>query len=98
MVNTLPLLLAALASANPTVYLIRHGEKAAAGDGLNAQGVQRAQCLRTMFGSGSVYAIGHVMAMRPKESEFSSFLFIHPLLSFHFFSLFMEWICCLFDC
>lgn len=85
MVNLLPLLLAALASAKPTVYLIRHGEKPESGNGLNAQGVQRAQCLRSVFGAGSGYGIGHVMAMTPKESEF--------ILSFSSVGLSCVWIC-----
>lgn len=55
--NTLPLLLAPAIAAKRTVYLIRHGEKPAdGGDGLNAQGLQRAQCLRDVFGSSSSYS------------------------------------------
>ncbi|PYH28932.1 putative 60S ribosome biogenesis protein Rrp14 [Aspergillus neoniger CBS 115656] len=48
----------------PTVYLIRHGEKPPdPGDsGLNADGFKRAECLREVFGVGSPYGIGHVMA------------------------------------
>ncbi|RAK88134.1 60S ribosome biogenesis protein Rrp14 [Aspergillus costaricaensis CBS 115574] len=48
----------------PTVYLIRHGEKPPdPGDsGLNADGFKRAECLREVFGVGSPYEIGHVMA------------------------------------
>jgi hypothetical protein len=62
-------LLAATASAQ-TVFLIRHGEKPAdGGDGLNAQGVQRAQCLRTVFGASSQYDIGYIIAEQPKSSE-----------------------------
>lgn len=57
-----------LALAKPTVYLIRHGEKPADGDGLNAQGEQRAQCLRNVFGASSSYNIGHIMAQTPKKS------------------------------
>ncbi|KAH8800498.1 hypothetical protein F5884DRAFT_554696 [Xylogone sp. PMI_703] len=68
----LPLLvswgIATSVSAQSTVYLIRHGEKPASGDGLNAQGEQRAQCLRTVFGAGSQYNIGHIMAQTPKSS------------------------------
>ncbi|GMG08848.1 unnamed protein product [Aspergillus oryzae] len=42
---------AATVMASPTVYLIRHGEKPDdGGNGLSAQGVQRAQCLRSVFG------------------------------------------------
>ncbi|EPS26399.1 hypothetical protein POX_g09300 [Penicillium oxalicum] len=62
------LALANLAIASPTVYLIRHGEKPASGDGLNAQGMQRAQCLRNVFGANSQYNIGHIMAQTPKSS------------------------------
>lgn len=57
-----------LASCAPTVYLIRHGEKPADGDGLSAQGVQRAQCLRNVFGKSSAYKIAHIMAQTPKQS------------------------------
>ncbi|RDL31194.1 uncharacterized protein BP5553_09983 [Venustampulla echinocandica] len=62
-------LLAAVASASQTVYLIRHGEKPAdGGDGLNIQGQQRAQCLRNVFGSASQYNIGYIIAEQPKSS------------------------------
>ncbi|KAK5807671.1 hypothetical protein VI817_001929 [Penicillium citrinum] len=61
---------ASLATASPTVYLIRHGEKPDDGNGLNAQGLQRAQCLRSVFGSSSQYNIGHIMAQTPKSSTF----------------------------
>nr|POE51662.1 hypothetical protein CFP56_25869 [Quercus suber] len=61
--------LVTLALADPTVYLIRHGEKPAdGGNGLNAQGMQRAQCLRNVFGTSSQYNIGHIMAETPKSS------------------------------
>lgn len=56
-----------LASAQATVYLIRHGEKPDSGDSLNAQGEQRAQCLRTVFGTNSSYDIGHIMAQTPQS-------------------------------
>ncbi|PIG83073.1 phosphoglycerate mutase family protein [Aspergillus arachidicola] len=60
---------AATAMASPTVYLIRHGEKPDdGGDGLSAQGVQRAQCLRSVFGKDSKYNIGYIMAQTPKKS------------------------------
>lgn len=59
------------AAAQPTVYLIRHGEKPADdGNGLSAAGVQRSQCLRNVFGASSSYNIGHIMAQTPKSSEF----------------------------
>jgi hypothetical protein len=61
---------AALATAaSPTVYLIRHGEKPSdGGNGLNAQGIQRAQRLRSVFSSSSDYDISYVMAQTPKSS------------------------------
>ncbi|KAL2845942.1 hypothetical protein BJY01DRAFT_247453 [Aspergillus pseudoustus] len=71
-------------AAKPTVYLIRHGEKPADDDetGLSAQGEQRAQCLRQVFGASSGYDIGYIMAMTPKSSAFppclSSFLTHEP--------------------
>ncbi|TRX88365.1 hypothetical protein FHL15_010741 [Xylaria flabelliformis] len=53
-------------AAKPTVYLIRHGEKPSDGStGLSAQGVQRAQCLRTVFGAASAYNIGYILAQTP---------------------------------
>lgn len=59
------------AAAKPTVYLIRHGEKPADDDevGLSAQGEQRAQCLRTVFGAASKYNIGYILAQTPKDGE-----------------------------
>lgn len=63
----------ALAAAKkPTVYLIRHGEKPADGDGLSTQGLARAQCLRNVFGADSGYDIGHIMAQTPKSSKFNT--------------------------
>ncbi|KAM3498504.1 hypothetical protein MY10362_008175 [Beauveria mimosiformis] len=62
-------LAAAVAVAKPTVYFIRHGEKPADdGNGLSAQGLQRAQCLRTVFGASSDYDIGYILAQTPKSS------------------------------
>ena len=61
------LAIASLAVASPTVYLIRHGEKPDSGNGLSAQGLERAQCLRTVFGASSEYNIGHIMAQTPKS-------------------------------
>nr|POE63714.1 hypothetical protein CFP56_04617 [Quercus suber] len=56
-------------SCLPTVYLIRHGEKPSDGsNGLSAQGMQRAQCLRNVFGASSQYDIGYIMAETPKSS------------------------------
>ncbi|KAG0037868.1 hypothetical protein BGZ83_003292 [Gryganskiella cystojenkinii] len=49
----------------PTVYLIRHGEKPSDGSvGLSATGVQRSQCLRTVFGNSSQYDISYIMAQQ----------------------------------
>ncbi|KAL6904988.1 hypothetical protein GGI43DRAFT_398627 [Trichoderma evansii] len=58
---------AALASAQ-TVYFIRHGEKPSndSDPNLSAQGLQRAQCLRTVFGASSQYDIGYIIAEKPK--------------------------------
>ncbi|KAJ5548360.1 phosphoglycerate mutase family protein [Penicillium frequentans] len=58
-----------LAVADPIVYLIRHGEKPSNGsDGLSAAGLERAQCLKNVFGASSGYDIGHIMAETPKSS------------------------------
>ncbi|KOS46240.1 hypothetical protein ACN38_g2770 [Penicillium nordicum] len=64
------LAIASLATArDPTVYLIRHGEKPSdGGNGLNAQGLERAQCLREVFGKNSEYNITHIMAQTPKSN------------------------------
>jgi hypothetical protein len=61
-------LAASLAAAQPTVYLIRHGEKPDDDDqvGLSTKGLKRAQCLRTVFGAGSGYNIGYIMAQAYK--------------------------------
>ncbi|CDM27207.1 hypothetical protein DTO013E5_4554 [Penicillium roqueforti] len=57
------------AARDPTVYLIRHGEKPSdGGNGLNAQGLERAQCLREVFGKNSGYNITHIMAETPKSN------------------------------
>ncbi|KAF7964816.1 hypothetical protein HWV62_2741, partial [Athelia sp. TMB] len=48
--------------------LIRHGEKPSDGsNGLSAQGEERAQCLRNVFGASSGYDIGYIMAETPKS-------------------------------
>ena len=60
---------ASVAVASPTVYFIRHGEKPSSGNGLSAAGLQRAQCLRTVFGASSSYHIGHIMAQTYKAGE-----------------------------
>jgi hypothetical protein len=64
-----------VAAADPTVYLIRHGEKPEDDDvtGLSAEGEQRAECLRSVFGSSSEYNIGKIMAMTPKNGMFDYF-------------------------
>jgi hypothetical protein len=65
-------LFAGSAVAAPTVYLIRHGEKPTDdSNGLSAQGAQRAQCLRNVFGSSSQYNIGYILAETPKSSSCS---------------------------
>lgn len=61
--------LISLAACKPTVYLIRHGEKPASGNGLSAQGMQRAQCLRTVFGSSSQYHIAYIMTQDYKSGK-----------------------------
>lgn len=48
------------------VYFIRHGEKPAEGNGLNAQGVQRSKYLEDLFGPRSDYGIKYMIAQRPK--------------------------------
>ena len=58
-----------LAMAQPTVFLIRHGEKPDSGSGLSPQGVQRAQCLRDVFGNKSSYDIRHIMAETPQPGK-----------------------------
>ncbi|OAA63593.1 hypothetical protein SPI_03756 [Niveomyces insectorum RCEF 264] len=59
---------AAAAKTHPTVFFIRHGEKPDSGNGLNAQGLARAQCLRSVFGASSPYNIGYIMAQQPKSN------------------------------
>lgn len=54
-----------------TVYLIRHGEKPSSGNGLNAQGMQRAQCLRNVFGASSGYNIDTILTQQYKSGAFS---------------------------
>jgi hypothetical protein len=59
------------ALADPTVYLIRHGEKPSSGNGLNTQGMQRAQCLRNVFGASSGYNIDYILAQTYKSGQSS---------------------------
>lgn len=67
-----------LSAAQSTVYLIRHGEKPSDGsNGLSSQGMQRAQCLRNVFGASSMYDIGYIMAETPKSSTSSPYPSIH---------------------
>lgn len=64
------LLLATIATCDPIVYMIRHGEKPADGsNGLSPKGKKRAQCLRTVFGPESDYDIGYIMAQKYKKSK-----------------------------
>ncbi|KXT11949.1 hypothetical protein AC579_1007 [Pseudocercospora musae] len=59
--------LASLAACKPTVYLIRHGEKPVSGNGLNSQGMQRAQCLRNVFAANSNYNIEAILTQDYKS-------------------------------
>jgi broad specificity phosphatase PhoE len=72
---------APMALADPTVYLIRHGEKPDEGNGLSEKGEQRAQCLRSIFGSASPYDIDYIIAQTPQDSKATaiSYLSEHPL-------------------
>jgi hypothetical protein len=69
-IAVVPLLMALPAMSASTVYFIRHGEKPSSGNGLSSQGVQRSQCLRTVFGASSSYGIGHIMAQTPQSGSF----------------------------
>ena len=70
LINLLPLVLVPAVAAQSTVYLIRHGEKPSDGsNGLSAQGLERAQCLRNVFGASSSYDIGYIMAETPKSGK-----------------------------
>ncbi|KAH7045650.1 putative phosphoglycerate mutase family protein [Linnemannia elongata] len=66
----------------PTVYLIRHGEKPSDGSvGLSATGVQRSQCLRTVFGNSSQYNISYIMAQQYDSAgnQARPYLTVQPL-------------------
>lgn len=65
------LALSGLSVARPDVYLIRHGEKPKEGNGLNEDGLDRAECIRHVFGQHSDYNIGLILAQKPKKSELS---------------------------
>jgi hypothetical protein len=57
-------------STTPIIYMIRHGEKPPnEGIGLNQAGSWRATCLPGVFGSGSNYNIGYIIAEKPKGGE-----------------------------
>lgn len=61
--------IATVVVAHPTLYFVRHGEKPRnGGDGLSILGLRRAECLRDVFGAGSDYNIGYIIAQRPKKS------------------------------
>ncbi|KAE8392576.1 hypothetical protein BDV23DRAFT_192523, partial [Aspergillus alliaceus] len=73
---------AAAVTASPTVYLIRHGEKPDdGGTGLSTQGIERAQCIRQVFGKSSGYNIGYILAMTPKSDgkRARPYETVHPL-------------------
>ncbi|KFG79890.1 putative phosphoglycerate mutase family protein [Metarhizium anisopliae] len=76
-------LIAGVVAAEPMVFLIRHGEKPADDDepGLSTKGQQRAQCLRNVFGAGSNYHVGHIMAQayKPDGSRKRPFDTVSPL-------------------
>jgi hypothetical protein len=61
------------ADQSPIIYLIRHGEKPPKlpdgedANGLSAQGLERAQGLRKVFGKDSIYDIQHIIAEHPKK-------------------------------
>ncbi|KAJ5157923.1 phosphoglycerate mutase family protein [Penicillium canariense] len=61
-------MLLATATAQSTVYLIRHGEKLSSGNGISSQGEERAQCLVNVFSASSSYNIGHIMAETPRSA------------------------------
>lgn len=56
-------------TVRPTVYFIRHGEKPNyGGTGLSADGLERAQCIRSVFSANSGNNIGYIVAQKPKSS------------------------------
>jgi len=71
----------------PVVYLIRHGEKPPKladgqdADGLSTLGVERSQALVGVFGSGSKYDIGYIIAQHPKKdgNEDRPYMTVLPL-------------------
>ena len=57
--------------ARPDVFFIRHGEKPGNGGiGLSDDGVERAECIRDIFGDHSSYNIGYILAQKPKKSTY----------------------------
>jgi hypothetical protein len=57
--------LACATTVSNRAILIRHGEKTSDDSvGLSSQGMQRAQCLRNVFGKSSSYSIGLIMAQQ----------------------------------
>ena len=74
--STIPNDLTLPSQSSPIFYLIRHGEKPPKingqdQDGLDAQGLQRAQRLVSFFGTDSPYNIGLILAEKMKDGEFS---------------------------
>lgn len=64
------LALATIAACEPTIYMIRHGEKPEDDSpGLSPEGEQRAQCVRDVFGAETDYNIGYIMAQSYKPGE-----------------------------
>jgi len=55
-------------SKKPTIYIIRHGEKPAYGNGLNAAGIARAEALVHLFKPGSEFNIKYIIAQKPKPN------------------------------
>ena len=73
------LALAGLATPCPDVYFIRHGEKPKNGEtGLSVEGLQRAQCIRDVFGATSEYNIGYILAQKPKSSKWTLLEVMEP--------------------
>ncbi|KAH7255068.1 uncharacterized protein BKA55DRAFT_736492 [Fusarium redolens] len=72
-------------STEPTIFLIRHGEKPPKvggkdQEGLSAQGKIRALELRMVFGKESAYDIGYIMAEEPhRESHLRPYDTMEPL-------------------
>jgi hypothetical protein len=63
-----------LTTPPPIIYMIRHGEKPPKindedQNGLSAMGLRRSQALPQVFGKGSIYDIGYIIAEKPKKGE-----------------------------